>query len=84
VDKEKPKRAPLVTLDQCLQIAASVIMLDLLTGCHIQHAVQRYVAWAERIWLGNGDVVPPAAMVTALHDEARRITKEAARGESAG
>ena len=65
------------TVEQWLSVISAVIVLDMLTGRHLQNGVARMLLWAERV--GRSEYDPISARdLTALYDEARKITREAA------
>lgn len=64
------------TIEQWLSVISAVIVLDMLTGRHLQQGLARLALWAENV--GRNEYDPVSARdLTALYDEARTIVKEA-------
>lgn len=74
MNRPDPKR-----LEQWVALAISLIVLDAMTGRKAAQLVARYKIWAAQTWKPKPADLPPA-VVSALHTEARKITRDAAGG----
>lgn len=68
---------PFEHVERLASAAMAVIVLDQLTGRHLAGAVQQLAARL-RYTMTRRELELPPAMISALHTEARAITREAA------